>query len=115
MLNALDYFCKLDEDFKDEFIACPQVSNEAEYFFSLAKAVGCSSKEDLMEYLVDGCDFICQKVKAKGFEKLKEAQKTTDSFYARQVSELDTSLDYWSVTVSTLESLSGTYAEYKEV
>ena len=115
MLNALDYFCKLDEDLKDEFIACPYVSNEAEAFFSLAKAVDCSSKDSLKEYLVDGCDYICQGVKAKGFEKLKEAQKTTDSFYARQVSEIETSRDYWAATVSTFESLNTAYAEYKEV
>jgi len=115
MLTAVDEFCALDDKLKEQFIACPQVNARAEAFFALAKAVDCKNKIDFQSYLKDGCDFICQGVKAKGFEKLTEANDTTTALFVQQISELDKSIDYWSVAVSMGTKLAETYSEYKEV
>ena len=61
MIKALDKFCALSDENKEEFMKCPFVSPEAENFFSLAKAIECKGEDDIYEYL-PGCgdsDFVC--------------------------------------------------------
>ena len=83
MENALDYFCGLSEGRKQEFINCPQVSLEAENFFSLAKAVSCETKDDLLEY-ISGCNFVCQGIKAQAFENVKSSEEASETFYTNE-------------------------------
>ena len=75
--------CGLSEGRKQEFINCPQVSGEAENFFSLAKAVSCENKDDLLEY-ISGCNFVCQGIKAQAFENVKSSEEASETFYTNE-------------------------------
>lgn len=113
MENALDYFCGLTEERKNEFINCPQVSGEAGNFFSLAKAVSCEKKDDLLEY-ISGCNFICQGIKAKAFENVKSSEAASETFYTEEEESCDNEIDYYTNTAEIVTQLSDTFATYKE-
>ena len=112
--SALDWFCKLDETKQTDFLTCPQVGDEATSYFALVKAVGaCDNKEVLQSY-INGCNYICQSLKAQGLENVKSAEKNSNILFAKQIADLDSKIDYWTVGVSSLESLSAAYADFKE-
>ena len=113
MENALDYFCGLTEERKEEFINCPQVSVEAENFFSLAKAVGCERKDDLLEY-ISGCNFVCQGIKAQAFVNVKSSEEASKTFYTEEEESCDDEINKYTTTAEIFTQLSDTFATYKE-
>ena len=113
MENALDYFCGLTEERKQEFINCPQVSVEAENFFSLAKAVSCERKDDLLEY-ISGCNFVCQGIKAQAFVNVKSSEEASETFYTEEEESCDDEINKYTTTAEIMTQLSDTFATYKE-
>ena len=113
MQNALNYFCTLTEEDKEEFMTCPQVSGDAESFFSLAKAIGCSKKEDLTEYLT-GCNFVCQSIKAQAIYNSNAAETASLSYFEDEEEKYDEERVYWEDTATILSELSTGFTEYKE-
>ena len=113
MENALDYFCGLTEERKQEFINCPQVSGEAENFFSLAKSVSCEMKDDLLDY-ISGCNFVCQGIKAQAFVKVKSAEEVSETFYTEEEESCDAEINMYTTTAEIVTQLSDTFAIYKD-
>ena len=112
MDEALVYFCDLTEEKKQEFISCPQVSGEAESYFSLAKAVGC--KEGGFADYLSGCNFVCQGIKAQFFENVKSAKQISLDYYAVQGKKHNETKKYYTAIAANVKQLSDTWAANKE-
>ena len=112
MEGVLDYFCGLSEERKPEFINCPQIQ-EMLIFFSLAKAVSCETKDDLLEY-ISGCNFVCQGIKAQAFENVKSSEEASETFFTEEEESCDDEIDKYTTTAEIMTQLSDTFATYKE-
>ena len=112
MKTALDYFCGLNEETQNEFMECSQVTANAEHFFSLVQIVGCGT-ESLDEYL-DGCDFICQGVKAEAFVNLANTETASNEAFDNAIEAAEEASDLHTKIATTLEELSTAYTAYKE-
>ena len=113
MEDALEYFCPLSDTQQEEFIACPQLSLEAVNYFSLAKAIDCTSKEDLAEY-TSSCDFVCLGIKAAAIEGYKETEAASDALYDAEIAELDEEINWQTQTAEALTALAEVASEVKE-
>ena len=117
MENALDHFCSLTDEGKQEFIHCPQVSGDAENFFKLAKALSCTKRDDLIAYIseyTNGCDFVCQGIKAQAFENVKASEEASITYYTNEENVADDKIDYYQTGVDILTEIYETYTSYKE-
>ena len=113
--SALDWFCKLEyEEIQNDFLTCSQVGDEAASYFALVKVVGACDNSTVLQSYIDGCNYICQSIKAQGLENVKSAEKNSNTLFAKQIADLDSKIDYFSAGVSSFESLSTAYASYKE-
>ena len=138
--KALDHFCSLTEEGKQEFIHCPQVSGVAENFFKLAKitltlldseidaktdltddektdlkALRCSKRDDFIAILYTaGCDFVCQGIKAQAFENVKASEEASITYYSNEEKVSDDKIDYYQTGVVILTEIYETYTSYKE-
>ena len=113
MENALDYFCPLSAEKQLEFIACPQVTFDATRFFTLAKEIDCTGKEDMAKY-TSGCDFICQGIKAEGLSNVKAAMEASNSYYEAKLATLEEESKLQSQVATSLTAVAALCQEYRE-
>ena len=113
MDDALVYFCDLTEEKKREFISCPQVSGEAENYFSLAKAVGCNEEGGFANYL-SGCNFVCQGIKAQFFENVKSSKQISLDYYTAEEKKFYETEKIYTDSAAAFTQLSDTWAANKE-
>ena len=113
MENALEYFCPLSESKQEEFIACPQLSLEAVEYFSLAKAIDCTSKDDMVDY-VSNCDLVCLGIKAQVIESFKATEEASDEYYSAEIAKFEEEYDWQTKAAGSLTSLAELCSTAKE-
>ena len=91
-------------------MGCPRASVDANSFFLLAEAIICNDNENPLSKYINGCDPICQRVKATAFVNMKSGEEGSATFFEELEKKFENEKDYYTTSVEILTTLSNDYA-----